>query len=170
MGCGQAESDGDEAQDRLPDPRSSAFGLCCRVLVLVLLRGQPFDRSVACYGALLLGNGRKTKKNWNTNLEATKGQEKVSSRCQTTPLGQEDDCGGRSNPKRTLRRNETILGFFKAASILERESVCVGGGVDAKNPRLNQTSVESQSFKSTAPLIYRLGGLFRVTSCLYLLA
>lgn len=125
MGCSQAESDGDEAQDRLPDPRSSAFGLCCRILVLVLLRGQPFDRSAACYGALLLGNGRK--KNWNTKLEATKGQEKVSSRCQTTPLGQEDDCGGRSNPKRTLKRNETILGFFNAASVLGREGRRGGG-------------------------------------------
>lgn len=37
---------------------------------------------------------KKNKKNWNTKLEATKGQEKVSSRCHVTPPGQEDDCGG----------------------------------------------------------------------------
>lgn len=141
MCCAQAESDGDEAQDRLPDPRSSAFGLCCRILVLVLLRGQPFDRSVACYGALLLGNGRG-KIIWNTKLEARKGQEKVSSQCQMTPLGQDDDCGGRSNPKRTIKRNETIVGFFNAASIL---GVGWGaGGLHAKNPIRSQTSVESQ--------------------------
>lgn len=73
MCCGQAESDGDEAQDRLPDPRSSAFGLCCRILVLVLLRGQSFDRSVACYGALLLGNGRG-----KNNLEHKAGSYKRS--------------------------------------------------------------------------------------------
>lgn len=112
---------------------------------------------------------QENQKNWNTNLEATKGQEKVSSRCQTTPLGQEDDCGGRSNPKRTLRRNETILGFLRLPQSWKGR-VEGEGGVDAKNPRLNQTSVESQSFKSTAPLIYRLGGPFWVTSCLYLLA
>lgn len=69
VSCGQVESDGDEAQDRLPDPRSSALGLCCCILVLVLLRGQPFNRSVACCGALL-GNGKKKKNKEKLEHEA----------------------------------------------------------------------------------------------------
>lgn len=86
---------------------------------------------------------------------------------QMTPLGQEDDCGGRANPKGTLKRNETIVGFFNAASVLGRGGGWLGEGLESKT-QSNQRGIltdpaATASFKSTAPLIYRLGGLFRVT-------
>lgn len=43
----QTQSNGDEAQHWLPDPSSPVFGLCWHILVLVLLRGQSLDKSVA---------------------------------------------------------------------------------------------------------------------------
>lgn len=63
----QTQSDWDEAQHRLPDPRGPVFGLWLPILVLVLLWGQSLDRSVAgqrpavCWGML-------TKAAWKLEL------------------------------------------------------------------------------------------------------
>lgn len=63
----QTQSDWDEAQHRLPDPRGPVFGLWWPILVLVLLWGQSLDRSVAGQRPTV-GWGRLTKAAWKLEL------------------------------------------------------------------------------------------------------